>query len=69
MQLGLEVVAIGISNITVFVWAGHASINIGSKYLPLLRANQQLRVDGILMPHLLQSPNVGGNLYTKTLTL
>jgi len=58
VQVWLDVVAIGINNIAAFVRAGKASPNISSYYLTLLKAKQRLRADGILMPHLLQSPNV-----------
>jgi len=52
------VVAIIINNIAAFVRAGKALLNISSYYLTLSKAEQRFRADGILMPHLLQSPNV-----------
>jgi len=58
VQVRLEVVAIGINNIAAFVRAGQTSPNIGSYYLTLSKAGQRFRADGILMPHLTQSPNV-----------
>jgi len=61
VQMRLEVVAIGINNIAAFVRAGQASLNISSYYLTLSKAKQRFRAEGILMPHLLQSPNVGRN--------
>ena len=57
VQMRLEVVAI--NNIAAFVRAGKASLNISSYYLSLSKAKQRFRAEGILMPHLLQSPNVG----------
>jgi len=62
VQMRLEVVAIGINNIAAFVRAGQASLNISSYYLTLSKAKQRFRAEGILMPHLLQSPNVIGHL-------
>ena len=59
----LEVAATSIKNISVSVCAGIASLSIGSYYLTLLEAKQQVRTEGILMQHLPQSPNVG--CYTK----
>jgi len=59
VQMWLEVAAIIISNIAAFVRAGKTSLNIISYYLTLSKAKQRRRADGILMPHLLQSPNVG----------
>jgi len=59
VQVWLDVAAIIISNIAAFVRAGKASLNISSYYLTLSKAKQQFRADGILMPHLLQSPFVG----------
>ena len=56
VQVRLEVVAINTKNIAAFVRAGKASPNISCYYLTLSKAKQQLRVEGILMPHLLQSP-------------
>ena len=61
VQVRLEVVAININNIAAVVRAGKASLNISSNYLTLSKAKQRLRADEMLMPHLLQSPNVGGN--------
>jgi len=61
VQVRLEVVAINISNMAAFVRAGKASLNISSYYLTLSKAKQRLRAEGILMPHLLQSPNVSSN--------
>ena len=58
VQVRLEVLAININNMAAFVRAGKASLNISSYYLTLSKARQRLRADGILMPHLLQSPNV-----------
>ena len=58
VQVWLEVVAIIINNIAAFVRAGKASLDISSYYLTLSKAKQQLRAEEILMPHLLQSPNV-----------
>ena len=46
MQVWLEVVAIGTSNIAAFVRAGKASLNIGSYYLTLSKAKERLRADG-----------------------
>ena len=59
VQVRLEVVAINISNMAAFVRAGQTSLSISSYYLSLSKAKQRLRAEGILMPHLLQSPNVG----------
>jgi len=61
VQMRLEVVAINISNIAAFVRAGKASLSISSYYLSLSKAKQRFRAEGILMPHLLQSPNVSSN--------
>ena len=61
VQVRLEIVAIGINNIAAFVRAGKASLSISSYYLTLSKAKQRLWAEGILMPHLLQSPNVGSN--------
>ena len=61
VQVRLEVVAINISNIAAVVRAGKATLNISSYYLTLSKAKQRLWAEGILMPHLLQSPNVSGN--------
>jgi len=61
VQVWLDVVAIIISNIAAFVRAGKALLNISSYYLTLSKAKQRLRADGILMPHLLQSPNVSSH--------
>ena len=58
VQVRLEVVAIISSNIAAFVRAGQTSPNIGFYYLSLSKAGQRLRADGILMPHLTQSPFV-----------
>ena len=58
VQVRLEVVAIVINNIAAFVRAGKTSLNICSYYLSLSKAGQWFRADGILMPHLTQSPNV-----------
>ena len=73
VQVRLEVVAINISNMAAFVRAGQTSLNITSYYLPLSKATQRLRADGILMPHLLQSPNVSGYFtetpYNATITI
>ena len=52
VQVRLEVVAIGISNISAFVRAGQTSLSISSYYLTLSKAKQRFRADGILMPHL-----------------
>jgi len=52
VQVRLEVVAIGISNIAAFVRAGQTSLSISSYYLTLTKAKQRFRADGILMPHL-----------------
>ena len=60
VQVWLEVVAISISNIAAFVRAGKTPPNISSYYLTLSKAEQQLRAEGMLMPHLLQSLNVSG---------
>jgi len=46
VQVRLEVVAIGISNIAAFVRAGKASLNISSNYLSLSKAMQRFRADG-----------------------
>ncbi|MDZ4809071.1 MAG: hypothetical protein SGI96_12515 [Bacteroidota bacterium] len=56
VQVWLEVVAININNIAAFVRAGQTSLNISSYYLTLSKAMQRFRADGMLMPHLLQSP-------------
>ena len=64
VQVWLDVVAIGISNIAAFVRAGKASLNITSYYLSLSKAKQRFQADGILMPHLLQSPTVACNFMT-----
>ena len=61
VQVRLEVLAISISNIAAFVRAWQTSPNIGSKYLSLSKAGRRLRAEGILMPHLTQSPVVGCN--------
>ena len=61
MQVWLDVVAIGINNIEAFDRAGKTSLSISCYYLTLSKANQRFRADGILMPHLLQSPNVACN--------
>ena len=58
VQVRLDVVAINISNMAAVVRAGQTSLNISSYYLSLVKAKQRLRADGMLMPHLLQSPNV-----------
>ena len=52
LKVRLEVVAINISNIAAFVRAGQTSLNISSKHLSLAKAEQRLRAEGILMPHL-----------------
>ena len=75
VQVRLDVVAINISNMAAFVRAGQTSLNVSSYYLTLSKAKQRFRADGMLMPHLLQSPNVVGNtmrhltLKSCTLTL
>jgi len=56
----VDVAAINISNIAAFGRAGQTSLNISSYHLTLSKAKQRFRAEGILMPHLLQSPNVGG---------
>ena len=61
MQVWLEDVAISINNIAAVVQAGKATLSISSYYLTLSKAKQRLWAEGILMPHLLQSPNVVGN--------
>jgi hypothetical protein len=61
VQVRLEFVAIIISNMAAVVRAGQTSLSISSDYLSLSKAKQRLRADGILMPHLPQSPNVSGN--------
>jgi len=58
VQVWLEVVAIGISNMAAFVRAGQTSLSISSYHLSLSKAKQRFRAEGILMPHLLQSPFV-----------
>jgi len=58
VQVWLEVVAIGISNMAAFVRAGQTSLSISSYHLSLSKAKQRFRAEGILKPHLLQSPNV-----------
>jgi hypothetical protein len=58
VQVRLEVGAINISSIAAFVRAGQTSLSISSYYLILLKSKQRLRAEGMLMPHLLQSPNV-----------
>jgi len=58
VQVWLDVVTISINNIAAFVRAGKASLSISSYYLTLSKAMQRFRAEGILMPHLLQSPNV-----------
>jgi len=58
VQMRLEVVAIGINKIAALVRARPTSPNIGSKHLSLSKAGQRLRAEGILMPHLTQSPVV-----------
>ena len=62
VQVWLEVVAIGINNIAALVRARPTSPNIGSKYLSLSKAGQQFRAEGILMPHLTQSPVVSRHI-------
>jgi len=52
VQVRLEVVAIGSSNIAALVRAGQTSPYIGSKHLSLSKAGQRFRADGILIPHL-----------------
>jgi len=64
VQVWLDVVAIGINNIEAFDRAGKTSLSISCYYLTLSKANQRFRADGILMPHLLQSPNVVRNIFT-----
>ena len=49
VQVWLDVVAIGISNIAAFVRAGKASLNISSYYLTLSKAKQRFRAEGILL--------------------
>jgi len=66
VQVRLEVVAIGISNMAAFVRAGQTSLNISSYYLSLAKAKQRFRAEGILMPHLLQSPNVSRHFFRTT---
>ena len=58
VQVWLEVVAIIINNMAAVVRAGQTSLNISSYYLTLSKAKQRLRAEGILMPHLTQSPVV-----------
>jgi len=58
VQVWLEVAAIGNNKIAALVRAGKASLNISSYYLTLSKAKQGFRAEGILMPHLLQSPFV-----------
>jgi len=65
VQVWLDVAAINISNISALVRAGKASLSITSYYLSLSKAKQRLRADGILMPHLLQSPTVVCNAIFK----
>jgi hypothetical protein len=45
VQVWLEVVAIGSSNIAAFVRAGKATLKISSYYLTLSKAKQRLRAD------------------------
>ena len=68
MQVWLEVVAIISSNIAAVVRAGKASLSISSYYLSLAKAKQRLRAEGILMPHLLQSPNVARHFLGSALS-
>jgi len=63
VQVRLEVVSISINNIAAFVRAGKASLSISCYYLTLSKAKRRFRADGILMPHLLQSPNVVCHFY------
>ena len=69
VQVRLDVVAINISNMAAVVRAGQISLNISSYYLSLAKAKQRFRADGILMPHLLQSPNVRRNFIGQTIIL
>jgi hypothetical protein len=57
MQVRLEVVAIGISNIAAFVRAGKTSLSISFYSLTLSKAKQRFRAEVFQIPHLLQSPN------------
>jgi len=45
VQVRLEVVAIGISNIAAFVRAGQTSLSISSYYLTISKAKQRFRAD------------------------
>jgi hypothetical protein len=45
VQVRLEVVAIGISNIAAFVRAGQTSLSIRSYYLTLAKAKQRFRAE------------------------
>jgi len=45
VQVWLDVVAIGITNIAAFVRAGQTSPSIGSYYLTLSKARQRFRAD------------------------
>ena len=45
VQVRLQVVAIGISNIAAFVRAGQTSLSISSYYLTLSKAQQRFRAD------------------------
>ena len=59
VQVQLEVVAIGSSNIAAFVRAGQTSLSISSYYLSLSKAKQRLRADGNSNATPAQSPVVG----------
>jgi hypothetical protein len=45
VQVWLDVIAIGISNIAAFVRAGQTSLSIGSYYLTLSKAKRRFRAD------------------------
>jgi len=57
-QAGQKEVQSTVLHIQALVRAGQSSPNISSYFVSLSKAKQRFRAEGILMPHLLQSPNV-----------
>ena len=56
-----------VNNMAAFVRAVKTSLNISTYYLTLSKAKQRFRAEGILMPHLLRSPNVSCKATTITM--
>jgi len=69
VQVRLEVVAIGINNIAAFVRAGQTSLNIGSKYLSLVKSRAAVTGGRNSNATPAQSPNVVRHSAAILLTL